>query len=150
MNNLRYLVLDNINDDILSIRKEVFINEQQVPKEIEYESNEHERIHCCLYLDSKLIAYGRIVLSYACAHKALNKNVRVGRVCVRKEYRNQGYGKKIMNFIEDKLKEWRVSKIEVHAQLHAKDFYHSLGYKINGSVFKEAGIEHIEMYKLLK
>lgn len=150
VNEIKYLILDNSNEDILSIRKEVFIIEQQVPKDIEYEINENERIHCCLYLGNELIAYGRIVLPYEHARKALNiKCVRVGRVCVRKKYRYQGYGRKIMNFIESNLKKWGISKIEVHAQLQAKEFYLSLGYLINGDIFSEAGIEHIEMYKIL-
>ncbi len=154
MNNFKYLILSDVNQDILDIRKEVFIDEQNVPIEIEYETNENEKTHCCLYLDNNLVAYGRIVIS--CMHtsdspacKHTSDNVRVGRVCVRKEYRGLGYGKKIMNYIERIVKEYGFKNIEIHAQLHALDFYKSLGYQVMGKVFFEAGIAHVEMKKLI-
>ena len=148
MNELKYITLDNVNEDILNIRKEVFVDEQKVPSEIEFELNETDKTHCCLYLNNKLIAYGRIV----CPYKILSDrcaSVRVGRVCVRKEYRKNGYGKLIMDYIESIVKELGFKEIEIHSQYHAKDFYKTLNYKEQGEVFYEASIAHIEMRKVI-
>lgn len=129
-------VLYDINEDIKSIRTEVFIAEQNVPVELEIESDEDRYIHCCIYKDENLIAYARVKLS--------NPAI-IGRVCVKKDYRNLGYGRKVMELAEGQIQ--GINEVHLHAQLHAKGFYETLGYTPFGDIFLEAGIEHISMKK---
>ncbi|MDE7213129.1 MAG: GNAT family N-acetyltransferase [Anaeroplasmataceae bacterium] len=129
-------ILNDINDDIKALRTEVFIEEQHVPVELEIESEEDKYVHCCIYKDEILIAYARVYLS--------NPAI-IGRVCVKKNYRDLGYGNKVMNLAENQISS--NTEIVLHAQLHAKGFYEGLGYEVVGQMFMEASIEHIEMKK---
>ncbi|MCM1131204.1 MAG: GNAT family N-acetyltransferase [Roseburia sp.] len=129
-------ILFDINEDIKTLRTEVFIIEQNVPVELEIEDNEDKYIHCCIYKEGILIAYARVYLS--------NPAI-IGRVCVRKNYRKLGYGKKIMKLAEKEIK--GINEIHLHAQTHAKGFYEALGYTPFGDFFLEAGIRHISMKK---
>lgn len=126
----------DINEDIKSLRTEVFIKEQNVPIELEIEPDEDKYIHCCIYKDNLLIAYARVGVSYPAV---------IGRVCIKKIYRGLGYGRKIMQLAENQIP--INTDIVLHAQLHAKEFYASLGYKEVGQPFMEANIKHIEMKK---
>lgn len=127
----------DITKEMIDIRREVFIEEQGVPIELELESNEKDYIHCCLYVNSILVAYARV---------SKQAPIFLGRVCVKKEYRHLGYGKKIMKYAENQISLSNID-IFIHAQLHAKAFYESLGYIPFGLSFMEAGIEHIAMKK---
>lgn len=126
-------IIFSITKDIIDLREEVFVKEQCVPVELEIEENEEEYIHCCIYLDNKLIAYARA------------KDGHVGRVCVKKEYRHLGYGRRIMEIAEQQLSS---KEIHIHAQVQAEKFYLSLGYETYGTPFMEAGIEHKYMKKV--
>lgn len=133
-----YKILNDINKDIVELRSEVFILEQNVPIELELESNEGDYVHCCLYLDDKLIAYARVLNS---------STPMIGRVCVKKEYRHQGYGKQIMDLAERQIF-LKPATILIHAQKSAQAFYEKLGYIPYGEYFTEANIPHIFMKKL--
>ena len=123
----------SITNDIINLRVEVFVQEQGIPMELEIEKNEDEYIHCCIYLDNKLIAYARA------------KDGHIGRVCVKKEYRHLGYGRKIVLYAEKQISS---KEIHIHAQVQAEKFYLSLGYKTYGEPFMEDGIEHKYMKKV--
>ena len=142
MEDIKYLVLNDINQEIRNLRKEVFVIEQNVPPHLEWEDDESIYKHCCLYLNNKLIAYARVDINKEIAH--------IGRVVVAKEYRKQGYGKKIMQYSEEIIKKGNKSSVEIHAQLHASEFYKSIGYIPYDKEFMEAGIRHIKMKKILK
>ena len=71
-------ILYDINEDIKALRTEVFIEEQQVPVELEIESDEDKYVHCCIFSDEVLIAYARVRLT--------NPAI-IGRVCIKKNYR---------------------------------------------------------------
>lgn len=52
-----------------------------------------------------------------------------------------------MDALEAYAKENSLSKLKLHAQTHAEDFYKKLGYVTNSDVFMEANIPHIVMIK---
>lgn len=125
--------ISSITNDITDLRVEVFVKEQGIPMELEIENNENEYIHCCIYLGNKLIAYARA------------KDGHIGRVCVKKEYRHLGYGRKIVLYAEKQISS---KEIHIHAQVQAERFYLSLGYEPYGNPFMEDGIEHRNMKKV--
>ena len=140
MSSEKFKIFTDINKDIVDIRTKVFIEEQNVPKDLEIDYNEYDYIHCCLYVSEKLVAYLRYNINeHNVAH--------IGRVCVEKSYRKKNYGSKIMLFAENEIRNQNGKIIELGAQVHAKVFYSKLGYSEYGEEFFDAGILHIHMKK---
>ncbi len=124
----------------LTIRKEVFIEEQKVPENEELDDFDSISFHALAYLDSTPIATGRLI-------NITESHMKIGRMAVIKQYRKNGYGKKVLNFLEKKAIELGAKKIILNSQEYVKDFYINLGYLEKGNIFLEAGIPHIKMYK---
>ena len=133
-------------DDALSIRRAVFIEEQNV-SEVE-EIDEYDReggwlgevVQMIGYLDGKPIVTGRLMpdtTSDADAH--------IGRVAVLQELRGKGYGKLFMVALHEEASKRAYTKLRLGAQLHAIPFYERLGYVASGEVFLDANIEHRRM-----
>jgi predicted GNAT family N-acyltransferase len=126
--------------DQVIVRKEVFIIEQQVPINEEFDIHDCEAIQFIAYDNEKAIGAARIRL--------LPDKVKVERVCVLKEYRKYGVGKLMMTTIEDYTKEHTtLKKLGLNAQLTALPFYQKLGYQEYGDIFLDANIEHKSMIK---
>lgn len=128
--------------DALTIRKEVFVNEQLVPLDIEIE-NEDTCIHFVLYDNTKPQATVRL-------YPKENKQYKVQRMAVSKTARKKGYGRKIMTYAEKFAKENNAERIILGAQTQAIPFYESLGYTVFGKEYLDAGIKHFDMEKVFK
>jgi cystathionine beta-lyase len=124
------------------IRREVFIIGQGIDEKIELDGRDEQAIHFLVRHFGKYIATARI--------RDIGDHWKVERVAVLKEFRGVGYGKKIMDAIEDYIKKTNPKPITLNAQLEVKEFYEKLGYKPVGHVFHEAGIPHIKMEKILE
>lgn len=121
------------------LRKLVFVQEQNVPEEMELDEFDKDAIHVIAKYDNKVIGTGRMVIE--------GDKGRVGRMAVEKESRNKGVGKELLTLLEQVAQKKNLKEIYLHAQVHAKTFYEKLGYIPRGKVFDEAGIDHIEMFK---
>ena len=130
-----------------ALRIEVFVKEQKVPMELELDEkdNSENTIHIGYFNDNKLIGVARLI--------DLDKDViHIGRVVIDKEYRGQGIGRELIigceNIAQQILK--RKTIIELSAQIQAENFYKSLGYnRINDKIYLDAGIEHVDMRKVI-
>lgn len=133
--------MSDIYLDALRIRSEVFMKEQGVPFEREVDKDEANTIHFVLYSDQKeAIATLRLL--------PLNdKELKLQRMAVLKNYRKQGLGKILILEAEDFAKLQGFKVIKLGAQLSAIPFYESLGYQAYGEEFIDAGIAHIHMKK---
>jgi predicted GNAT family N-acyltransferase len=131
----------DINDEIVEIRREVFMHEQGISEKDEFEGGENEYTHFCLYLVSALVGYIRI--------SNIDFILHIGRVAIKKPYRGNGYGRKLMLHVESYGRNAECVEAQLNAQVQAADFYAKLGYLKKGEVFIEAGIDHIKMAKLL-
>ena len=128
-----------------ALRIEVFVKEQKVPMELEFDEkdNSENTVHVGFFDNNKLIGVARLI--------DLDKDViHIGRVVIDKEYRGQGIGRKLIigceNIAQQILK--RKIIIELSAQIQAEDFYKSLGYnRVNDIIYLDAGIEHVDMRK---
>ncbi len=137
---IKYIIADweKHKDEISFVRYEVFVNEQNVPAELELEEADKRYIHI-LALDGKNpVATARLTLD---GH--------IGRVAVLKKYRKYGIGKQLMLQLEETASEMGFDEIKIDAQCHAVHFYRKLGYDAYGEVFLDAGIDHIHMKKNL-
>lgn len=133
-----YFGNDNLID-AYTIRSKVFIQEQNVPEEIEMDNQDEHAYHIVVYDNQKAIATGRLIFE--------NGEYIIGRVAVLKEHRKNGYGNLIVKMLIRKAFELGAKKIKIHAQINAKKFYETLGFKAIGEKYIEAGteIEHIDM-----
>jgi predicted GNAT family N-acyltransferase len=118
-----------------AIRKEVFIDEQQVDAEIEYEFEE-EGHYYLLYLDEKPIATARW-------RKTAN-GIKLERFAMLKAHRNKGLGAVLLNAVLSDVMKPGLT-IYLHAQLKAVNYYKRAGFRETGPHFFEAGIEHVKM-----
>ena len=77
-----------------------------------------------------------------------DKQYRVERFCILKEYRGHGRGKKVFNYFLDFIgANYNPCTVCFDAQFYLLDFYRSCGCKDIGDPFMEAGIKHIYMEK---
>lgn len=130
------------------LRTEVFVNEQNVPKELELDEKDNSEytIHIGYFKDDKLIGVARLI--------DMDKDIiHIGRVAIDKNHRGEGIGYKLILGCEDIAKNVlnKDFTIELGAQLYAENFYKKLGYnRINNNIYIDAGIEHIDMKKTIK
>ncbi len=125
---------------IKSVRMPVFVQEQQVPYEIDFDSNDAMAVHWLAYSENNVpIGTARLL-----------KDGHFGRMAVIKMYRNQGIGRSIIQTAMDHASSVGMESIYLYSQLQAKSFYKGLGFKEYGDVFLEANIEHISMIKKLQ
>ena len=121
-------------DDILEIRKQVFVREQNVPESIEIE---YERVssHVICFLNGDPVGTGR--------WRRSDFGIKLERFAVLKKYRGLGIGKEIVNFILSQISSKKT--IYLHAQEAVVDFYKKLGFEVLGEQFTEADILHSKM-----
>lgn len=124
-------------DNVL-VRGKVFVVEQEIDWEIEFDGLDDECVLFTAYIDDLPVGAAR-----------LYKN-KVGRVATLKEYRKQGIATLIMKKIEEYALENEMYLLKLNAQLQVKDFYLHLGYIPEGEIFQEADIDHIKMTKEIK
>ena len=131
-----------------NLRTEVFVNEQDVPKELELDEkdNSEHTIHIGYFNGDELIGIARLI--------DIDKEViHIGRVAIDKHHRGKGIGHKLILGCEDIAKRVlnRDFNIELSAQVYVETFYKKLGYnRINNNIYIDAGIEHIDMRKTIK
>ncbi|PEK99483.1 GNAT family N-acetyltransferase [Bacillus sp. AFS017336] len=123
--------------DALKVRVEVFVEEQQISKELEFDGLDAECVHFVSYDEEQPIAAGRLRL--------IESTGKVQRICVLENYRGKKIGNEIMYLIHKTGKEKGLSQLVLHAQESAIPFYEKLGYAITSEIFFEAGIPHVEM-----
>ena len=123
---------------VFALRREVFVHEQSVPAEIEFDEFEKDALHAIAYEGKNVIGCARLV--------EFGDYVKIGRVAVKKEFRLKGVGKTLMQFLMN-IAESKNKYIMIHAQVSALDFYRKLGFVEEGHVFLEAGIKHKKMRK---
>jgi len=109
------------------VREQVFVNEQNVPKELERDEFDDAAYHVICKADGSVVAAGRILF--------FEEEAVVSRVAVLRSWRNKGIGKKITEFIMD----------TANVQVDVQDFYEKLGFRPVGELFLEAGIAHVKM-----
>jgi predicted GNAT family N-acyltransferase len=124
-----------------AIRRRVFIEEQQVPEEIELDEDDADAWHALALIDGRVVGCGRFV-----AH---DDYVKIGRMAVLPELRSEGIGRAILLFLMDEARRRGFKRAVLHAQLSAEGFYLKQGYEPLGDVFEEAGIPHRKMERAL-
>lgn len=128
-------------EDAVTVRREVFVVEQEVPVEMELDEFESTATHFVVYDDQEPIGAGRC--------REVNNDLKVERICVLPSRRNRGVGVLIMKKIEEYANQRDVAGLKLNSQTHAIKFYQRLGYLTVSEEFMEAGIPHVTMKKPL-
>ncbi|WP_342044222.1 GNAT family N-acetyltransferase [Bacillus sp. OTU530] len=136
-----------LNEDLkkaCQIRQAVFVEEQGVPLEDEFDGfdilNEHSE-HILVYYNERPVGTGRV--------RWVDGFGKLERICILEPYRKFGLGKVIINTLEEIAEEKGTAKVKLHGQTQAEGFYKKLGYETSSSIFMEDGIPHILMIKQL-
>ena len=122
-----------------AVRRQVFIEEQNVPEALEWDEQDATAYHVLVTDKQQAIATGRLV-----------KTGQIGRMAVIKNYRNQGIATKILNMLLDISTKNNIQPIWLNAQLTAIPFYEKNGFICEGEVFDDAGIPHKRMIQQAK
>jgi len=128
-----------------SIREAVFIDEQGVPREDEYDAHDNDPsvTHFIAYADGTAVGTARL---RPIEHEGSPAG-KVERVAVLKTARGDGWGTELVKAAEAVASDAGHSQIVLHGQTHAAAFYERLGYETVSDVFVEDGIDHIKMQK---
>ncbi|MCX6258687.1 MAG: GNAT family N-acetyltransferase [Bacteroidia bacterium] len=118
------------------IRTEVFVLEQGVSHELEYDGKDKDARHYLVFRDDLAVATAR--------WRQTDKGIKLECFAVLPAYRNQGIGKIILDKVLSDVKPLN-RKIYLHSQDKAVNFYLRNGFSVVGDEFFEAGIRHFLM-----
>lgn len=142
MNSADLIQVDIIKSDgdaraARKIRETVFVVEQQVPPEIEYDEFETSSIHILARLDGHPVGTAR--------WRTTEFGQKLERFAVLKTVRGKGVGEALLKFILDQMDD--TSTVYLNSQVSAIGFYARFGFKESGGIFYEAGIPHRKMIR---
>lgn len=128
-----------IDDSFRNLRVEIFVKEQGVPEENEFDEYDMQVPHLVIFSDSEPVATGRVI-PYG------EDTVKIGRIAVKKDKRGLHLGEKIVLELLRKSKEDSAKTVRVGAQTHAVGFYEKCGFSLVGTPeYMEENIPHYDM-----
>jgi len=120
---------------LLAIRYAVFVDEQQVPAELEQDGLDPICEHVIAQdEEGAAIGTGRLF-----------PDGRIGRMAVLKPWRNRGVGSLLLGALLDAARRRGLTQASLHAQVGARHFYQRHGFVVTSDVYVEAGIDHVDM-----
>jgi predicted GNAT family N-acyltransferase len=138
-NNLKVEIVKWIDGhtQLKNIREKVFIQEQKVTPELEWDGMDEKAIHFLVFKDEEAIGCARAIV--------IKSQMQLGRMAVLKEYRGQGVGSTLIEnaIVTAKLKQ--LSGIHISAQCNAINFYVKFGFEVTGDTYLDAEILHRDM-----
>ena len=154
-------------DTVHAIRREVFVDEQSVPEEEEWDDLDATSVHLLATgpgqdgsgdsgtdgdggADGVPLGTGRLIHGpQALAITGREGVVLLGRLAVLKRARGTGLGVALVRAIEDEGRALGATELELHAQIQALGFYERLGYVAEGPEYLDGGIPHRTMTRSL-
>lgn len=120
--------------DAKPIREQVFIQEQHISPEDEWDAQDAIALHFVVYIAGQAVATARLL-----------ENHSIGRVAVLKSQRGLGLGRVLMQHIIQLARQQCRPEVKLSAQVHAIPFYQSLGFYVEGESYLDCGIPHVDM-----
>ncbi len=122
------------------LRFAVFVEEQNVPADIELDSFDALSVHAVAFApDGEALGTGRLL-----------PDGHIGRMAVAKPARGHGIGSALLETLMDEARRCGHTHAVLSAQTHAVAFYGKHGYTRVGDVYDDAGIPHVTMRCPLK
>jgi predicted GNAT family N-acyltransferase len=129
------------------IRYAVFVDEQQVPEEIELDADDDASLHAVAWnAAGEVIGTGRLLPAVAEGDRRVSH---VGRMAVLVPWRGRGVGGAILRALVEAARARGDAEIVLAAQVHAIGFYRAHAFAEEGTEFLEAGILHRRMRRAL-
>ena len=129
--------------DASPLRTQVFVQEQGVPPDMEWDEHDAQCVHAVLRNRLGVtVATGRLLPSVQGVAK-------IGRMAVLRQLRGMRFGEQVLQGLMDAARQRGDTRVVLHAQCSAEAFYLRQGFVRHAEVFEEAGIAHIEMHKPL-
>lgn len=124
------------NAELRRIRESVFIAEQAVPAELEWDAEDATATHFLALEGDYPIGTARLL-----------KDGHIGRVAVLRDWRGMNVGGRIMAAVIEEALRQGLNKQFLTAQVHASQFYERLGFKVISDEYLDAGIPHVDMVR---
>jgi predicted GNAT family N-acyltransferase len=121
----------------MAIRHAVFVEEQDVPVDLEVDGRDDEAVHLVAVRDGTVVGTCRLL-----AHGA---TVHLGRLAVAVSARRQGIAGLLIEAAEAWARAHGARRLALSAQTYASGLYEAAGYAVVGEPYMEAGIEHVDM-----
>lgn len=138
MKTVQILLNSSAYNDVLDIRKKVFVEEQMIPLELEIDETETHATYFLTYAGTQPAATGRL--------RPYGKYIKFERIATLKEWRGKGVGRNLMEGMLDyALKNFPGLVPYMHSQESAVAFYERMGWRKSGDPFVEAEIPHQAM-----
>lgn len=125
---------------VMVIRGIVFIEEQQVDWEGEIDEFEDTSLHILGEVEGQPVASGRL-------RELSDGWFKLERIAVRPRWRGRGYARGMVQQLVDEAARRGAHKMKMHAQVYLEDFYNAFGFRREGPIFDECGIDHILMIR---
>lgn len=127
--------------ELKAIREQVFIEEQGVPVELEWDDEDNNALHIIASIRNNhtrlAIGTARIIIK--------NEQGHIGRIAVLPGWRKQGFGSSILQSCIDECQKRGVKTIILNAQTYILPFYQKVGFQVSSEEFEDAGIPHKQM-----
>ena len=138
-NNLKVEIVKWIDEheSLKMIRQKVFIEEQKVTSQLEWDGMDEEAIHFLAFKNEKAIGCARAFV--------IENYMQLGRMAVLKAYRGESVGTALIEKVITTAKLNQLSAIYISAQCHAIDFYKKFGFEITSDIYLDAEIQHRNM-----
>ncbi len=137
---VRLAVTDEDILKVMVVRGIVFIEEQGVDWEGEIDAHEAGAIHVLGEVDGQPTASGRLRL-------LPDGWAKLERIAVRPRWRGRGIARQIVRFLLEEARRRGATRYRLHAQVYLEEFYREFGFRREGEVFDECGIDHILMVR---
>ncbi len=130
---------DQLGREAQAIRTRVFVQEQKIPAEMEWDAADVECVHA--------VAFNRFGMALGTGRLLEHSPgvAKIGRMAVLQAMRGAEIGRGLLDALMQCARERGDRELLLHAQLSAKGFYSRAGFTQRGEVFDEAGISHVEM-----
>jgi predicted GNAT family N-acyltransferase len=122
------------HDALCYVRRVVFIDEQQVPEELEWDGEDESARHWLAW-------HGEVAVGTL----RLRAGGHIGRMAVLAAYRKSGVGSRLLVAAIEAARRQGLADVHLHAQVQAMAFYARHGFVAVGDEFMDAGIPHREM-----
>lgn len=123
------------------LRREVFVIEQKVSEEEEFDGREDECVHVLAVDDGRVIGCCRLLPE--------GDRVKLGRMVVAPDRRREGIAAALLAESDIQSAALGAERITLSAQTYVTDLYAQAGYEVTSEPFDEVGIEHVRMEKRL-
>jgi predicted GNAT family N-acyltransferase len=127
--------------NLFEVRKKVYVEELNVPRELEFDEFDEKALHFIIEVNGIVIGTARLVVS------GFDGNI--GRVCLLKNFRRKGLGTKLIKSIIDYSIDIGLNRLIIEAKVEAVSFYEKIGFATDGIQYLEVGVPHRKMFLML-